>query len=109
MIRETLTPSSAYTFIGASNGKMRRQRRNSTGGATTSTSWGSAKFSNFWVRLVRSGNLITRYQSADGVNWTAVDSQTTSMASEIYMGLAVASNGSTNPATAAFSNLKATP
>jgi regulation of enolase protein 1 (concanavalin A-like superfamily) len=109
MIREALTPNSRYAFIGASNGKMRRQRRTSTGGSSTSTSWSSANFPNVWVRLVRSGNTITRYQSADGVTWTAVDSYTGSMASEIYMGLAVASNGTTNLAKGTFSNVKATP
>jgi hypothetical protein len=109
MIREALTPNSRYAFIGASNGKLRRQRRNSTGSSTSSTSSGTAKFPNVWVRLVRSGNTIARYQSSDGVNWTSVDSFTTSMASEIYMGLAVASNGGTNSAKATFTNVKATP
>jgi hypothetical protein len=109
IIRESLTPNSSYSFFGASNGKMRRQRRDSTGGTTTSSSSGSPKYPNVWVRVVRSGNTITRYQSSDGVNWSSVDSYTASMASEIYMGLAVASNGGTNSATAAFSNVKATP
>jgi hypothetical protein len=109
MIREALIPNSSYAFIGASNGKLRRQRRNSTGGSTSSTSSGTAKFPNVWVRLVRSGNTITRYQSSDGVNWTSTDSFTTSMASEIYMGLAVASNGGTNIANATFTAVKATP
>jgi hypothetical protein len=109
MIRETLTPNSKYAFIGASNGKLQRQRRDSTGATTTSASSGLAKFPNVWVRLVRSGNTITRYQSSDGVNWTSVDSFTTSMAPEIYMGLAVASNGGTNLARATFANVKATP
>ena len=109
MIRETLAPNSMYAFMGAANGKFRRQRRDATGGATTTVSSSSARFPNVWVRLVRAGNLITRYQSTDGVNWTSVESRTNSMAPEIYIGLALASNGSTNQATATFSNVKVIP
>jgi len=109
MIRETLAPNSRYAFMGALNGKFRRQRRDTTGGNTTTASSSAARFPNAWVRLVRAGNLITRYQSTNGVNWTSVESRTSAMASEIYVGLALASNGSTNQATATFQNVRVVP
>jgi hypothetical protein len=109
MIRESLAPNAIYTFMGAANGKMLRKSRSSTGGGASSASWSTASFPNTWVRIVRSGNVFTRYQSSDGVTWSTVDSRTNTMASQVYMGLAVNSNGGRNPATATFSNIKATP
>ena len=41
-------------------------------GATVSTPGGTVP-APYWVRLERSGNLITGSQSADGVTWTVVD------------------------------------
>ena len=109
MIRESLTPNSIYTLIGASNGKWLRERRDSTGGSASATSWGNVTGPNAWVRLARTGKTLTRYTSPDGVNWSALDSRTTSMGSQTYIGLAVGSVGATNPASVKFSNIKTTP
>ena len=109
MIRESLAPNAIYTLIGAANGKMFREYRASTGGAASATSWSNAQIPKAWVRIVRSGNVLTRYQSSDGVNWSTVDTRTISMASQIYVGLAVNSNGGSSTARATFSNVNVTP
>jgi hypothetical protein len=109
MIRESLTTDSRYVLMGASNGKLRRQRRTATGGSTTASSWGNARLPNLWVRLVRSGGTISSYQSSNGTTWSLVDSFDVGMASNIYLGLAVASNGSATPATAILSHVNAVP
>jgi sulfur relay (sulfurtransferase) complex TusBCD TusD component (DsrE family) len=109
MIRESLTPDSRYAFIGTASDKLRRQRRNVTGGASTFNSWANSKMPDLWVRLVRAGDLITRYESDDGVNWGFTDTRAIPMASEIYIGLAVASESSTNQTTATFSNIRVVP
>src|SRR5205085_1593141 len=43
----------------------------------------------YWVRLTRAGNLFTAFASADGNSWTQIASQTISMNSSAYAGLAV--------------------
>jgi regulation of enolase protein 1 (concanavalin A-like superfamily) len=109
MIRESLAPDSAYAFMGTADEKLRRQRRMSTGAAVIMNTWANAKFPNLWVRITRSGDLVNRYQSSDGVNWGFTDSRTLPMASEIYIGLVVATDGVTNSTTATFNNVSVVP
>jgi len=46
------------------------------------------------------------YGSSDGVNWTQVGaSQTVTMASSVYLGLAVSNRTTTSLATATFDNV----
>jgi len=63
----------------------------------------------YWVKVVRSGNVLTGYVSADGVNWVQDGtSQTISMASGVYVGFAVSSNNNGALATATFDNVSIT-
>jgi regulation of enolase protein 1 (concanavalin A-like superfamily) len=57
------------------------------------------------VKLTRSGSTITAYESADGVNWTLVGSDTFSMAPTVYVGLAVTSHTTSSNATCTFDNV----
>jgi len=59
--------------------------------------------------LVRNGNVLYGYQSADGANWTEVNSYTITMATQIYVGLAVASGSSTTLNTATFTEVAVVP
>lgn len=105
MIRESLSPNSKYAFMGVSQDLLFRwQRRSSSGGSTSTTVSTAATPPNSWVRLVRSGNTITGYLSADGTNWTAVNSRTITMAANVYVGIAVASGSTTGLNFATFSN-----
>ena len=73
MIRQSLDPGSAQAFMLVSYSKgLAFQRRTATGGISTSTTGatGAAAIAPYWVRLDRAGNVISAYQSADGVNWT---------------------------------------
>ena len=102
MIREQLTADSAHAFMIASAGKgLAFQRRIATGGLSTSTS-GGAGAAPVWVKLERRGTTISAYQSADGVAWTLVGSDSFSMAADVYIGLAVSSHDSTRAAAATF-------
>jgi hypothetical protein len=58
-----------------------------------------------WVKLVRSGNTFTAYESGDGTNWTLVGSDTISMASTVYVGLAVTSHSTSASATCTFDSV----
>jgi regulation of enolase protein 1 (concanavalin A-like superfamily) len=105
MIRGALTASAANAFMlraGSTNWGF--QRRLSTAG-TTYINWGGAAAVSGWVRLVRQGNLFTAYRSANGSQWTLVESDAISMPPTVYIGLAVTSHAATALATATFSSV----
>ncbi len=110
MIRENLTSGARNAFMGiASPGGFRAQRRTSSGGSTSATKAGQASPPNAWVRLVRAGDTLSSYKSADGKSWTLVNSAPVTMATNIYVGVAVASGTSTVANTSVFSNVTVVP
>jgi sulfur relay (sulfurtransferase) complex TusBCD TusD component (DsrE family) len=110
MIRETLTTGSGYAFMGISpDGTFRWQQRSKTGGSTSSTASTSGTPPSVWTRLIRTGNVFCGYQSTDGATWTQVNSCTNTMATQIYVGLAVASGSSTTLNTATFAKVAVVP
>jgi regulation of enolase protein 1 (concanavalin A-like superfamily) len=105
MIRETLNAGSAHAFmlVSASKG-VAFQRRTATGGVSTSTS-GTLSTAPRWVKLVRSGDTFTAYESADGTTWTLVGSDTIPMAQTVFVGLAVTSHTTSASATCTLDNV----
>ena len=109
MIRQALTPDSPHALMLVSAGKgLAFQRRVATGGGSTSTS-GGAGTAPAWVKLQRRGATITAYRSADGVSWTLVGSDTFTMPTNVYVGLAVSSHDATRVATVTFDNVSVMP
>jgi len=105
MIRETQTAGSAHAFMLVSAGKgVAFQRREVTGGTSVSTA-GSASTAPHWVRLTRSGNTFTAYESTDGTSWTQVGTDTIPMAQMVYVGLAVTSHNTSASATCTFDHV----
>ena len=110
MIRETLAANSTYAFMGMSGSDtFRMANRITTGGTATSISSGSGIVPNTWVKLVRSGNVITASKSSDGATWTFVGNTTVTIASTCYIGLAVSSGGDSILNNSQFNNLSVTP
>ena len=106
MIRESLAANSANAalLVSAANGVV-LQWRSATAGASQYVS-GSLSAPPRWVKLVRSGNTFTAYESADGSTWTTVGSTTIGMsASTIYVGLAVTSHSTSASTTATIDNV----
>lgn len=104
MMRETLDPSSAYAYMIVSAAKgLAFQRRTAAGIDATNTA-GPSGTAPYYVRLTRSGTTITADVSPDGSSWTTVGSDTFSMASTIYVGLAVSSHVYGSLATATFAS-----
>jgi regulation of enolase protein 1 (concanavalin A-like superfamily) len=107
MIRETLTGTSRHAMlaitptadIGAWFG-----RRPQAGGTTVRTIQGTTT-APAWARLIRTGNVITAYWSTNGTTWTLVGSDTISMASTVYVGLAANSHNGSAATTAVFDNV----
>jgi hypothetical protein len=81
------------------------QSRSSSGGQSTNNNNLAGPKAPYWVRLVRTGNTLTGYRSADGVSWTQQASVTIAMARTVYVGLAVVPGDNTTLATVTFSNV----
>ncbi|MBN1506275.1 MAG: hypothetical protein JW955_05490 [Sedimentisphaerales bacterium] len=103
MIRETLTANSKHLIMaltGGEGGGGGFQGRLTTGGNSSSLHGDITVAPPSWVKLVREGNTITAYYSADGVDWqlwtdTSPDTSggaisnpmTLEMAETVYIGL----------------------
>jgi fibronectin type 3 domain-containing protein/regulation of enolase protein 1 (concanavalin A-like superfamily) len=105
MIRESLNPGAANALVAVTPGNgITWQCRSSTGGSTSyNNTTGYA--APYWLKLVRNGNTFTGYRSADGVNWTTQGSATFSIASNVYIGLALTSHDTVNLVPATFDNV----
>jgi len=108
MVRQNTNANSieaSSLFYPGSNKRVYFHRRTSAGGST-STSNGSASAAPYWVRLVRTGNTLKAYRSANGTSWTQVGSNTTvTMTNPVLIGLAVTSGSTTATTTATFDNV----
>jgi regulation of enolase protein 1 (concanavalin A-like superfamily) len=105
MIRETVAANSRHASTLLTPGYGRSfQRRVSTGGASTHTTPNTGSIPG-WIRIVRTGNLFQSYGSSDGSTWTAIGSETISMAAAIYVGVAVTSHNVNAATTAVFDSI----
>lgn len=105
MIRETLNPDSRHLSMFATGASgWSYQDRTITGGTTFHTP-GPSGAPNGWVRLVRQGNTFTAYHSTDGNTWSTVGTDTVSLASTVYVGLAVTSHDPGALTSATFTNV----
>ncbi|HET7220411.1 MAG TPA: Ig-like domain-containing protein [Vicinamibacterales bacterium] len=107
MIRESLDPTSRHmSFFATAASGWSVQYRTETGGTSFDTP-GPSGAAPGWVRLVRRGNTFTAYSSPDGATWTTEATNTISMASTVYVGLAVTSHNSGTATSASFTNVTA--
>lgn len=112
MIRETLDAGSRHAMMfitppAAGNGFGLVSRIVTD--AATSYSGGSAlnAVPNNWVRLVRQGNVLTGYSSADGSSWQLVDSVSfTALPTQLHLGLAATASDTTVTTTAEFDHVE---
>ena len=109
MVRETLTGGSANAYMAGSAASGWTFQRRSTAGAESVATPGPTGTAPGWVKLVRTGSTLAGYQSADGVNWTLVGTQTIAMAQSVYVGLAVTSHNVSTATTATFTNVTVRP
>ena len=91
IIKENLNQGSAYAAMMVAAGNGVRMQWNYTG--DTSGLPGAVSPANpRWLRLTRSGDVITGYESADGTHWTQVGTVTLSgLPSAVQVGLFAAS------------------
>jgi alpha-L-fucosidase len=107
MIRESLNADSRQiiAFMSPSHGTS-LQGRSSPGGSTSGFANTTGLTAPYWLRLVRSGNTFTAYQSTDGQTWTTLGTTTITMATNVYMGLAVCSVKDGTLCNAVFSQVE---
>jgi regulation of enolase protein 1 (concanavalin A-like superfamily) len=105
MIRETLNTNATCVavLLEQTNGSH-LQYRPSTGSSTTDVA-GPVVGAPYWLKLVRSGDSFTASAAPDGVNYVPVGNATVSMASNVFVGLAVCSHATNALNTSAFDNV----
>jgi ABC-type transport system involved in multi-copper enzyme maturation permease subunit len=107
IVKQNTSQGSAYAamMVTGSNGvRMQWDYVNDTPGLTGSVSAASPR----WLRLVRTGDTITGYDSADGTHWTLAGTATLpGLTSTMQAGLfaAAPSNGNTATATGVFRHI----
>lgn len=95
-----LTPGNGFSF----------QYRTTTSGASGMVAGSAANAApNNWVRLTRSGTLLTGYASVDGVNWIQQGTATVSLSGAVSVGMAVTSHNNAVTSSAVFDNVTITP
>jgi hypothetical protein len=110
MVRTGLIASTPELFVGEQPSTIVwGTRRVLAGSAENSNNNYSTAVVDPYLKLVRGGNTIDSYYSADDVNWTFMyGQQFNSLPDTIYVGLAVASRTSSSVCTATFANTSIT-
>jgi hypothetical protein len=113
MIRQSLEMTSAYAMVDVTPGNgiaFERREEAANPVATTQTGLGAP----CWIKLTRTANTFTAQRSSDGVTWTSIttdataSSATISMATDVYIGLAVTSHAANRVCGARFSGVATT-
>ena len=104
MIRESLTAGSRHAFALVTPARGLAFQHRTTAGATT-TYTGTPGSVPVWLKLQRTGSLITASRSADGLKWTVIGTQHLTLPATVYVGLAVTSHASSRIAAAAFTSV----
>jgi regulation of enolase protein 1 (concanavalin A-like superfamily) len=110
MIRESLAPGSRHAFMLSTPGTTKGlafQRRVVTNDVSATTPANGAP--PVWVKLTRTGTVITGYYSVDGVTWTQAGSDTVPMTTTVFAGLAVTAHNNAAVAVATFDSVSVTP
>ena len=106
MVRETLNAGANHVYLFDYPSGILMTERTSTGASSSYQSLAGAPTLPYWLKLVRSGNVLNMYGSTNGMNWVQLGaSQTVSMAQNVYIGLAVSSRNTSALATATFDNV----
>ena len=106
MLRKSLDADAGHVFVfGApGNGVVVRARKTKAAG-TFQTLTGAATVP-VWLKLERRSSVVTAFRSTDGKSWTRCRRYTLSLATDLLVGLAVASHSRTLGLTAAFDGVK---
>jgi regulation of enolase protein 1 (concanavalin A-like superfamily) len=108
MIRASLSAGSTHASMFISPGQGYAFQRRPTTSADSENTDGGAGVAPGWVRVKRTGSLFTAYKSTNGTTWTVVGSDSITMASAVYVGIAVNSHNAAAATRATVTNLSVT-
>jgi len=109
MLRDGVAANAAHVILNIRpTGDVEFMQRTAAGGATTFLATATAP-PPYWVRLVRSGSLVTGFISGDGVTWIGVGTTSVNLPSAVEAGVVVTSNDSNRLNTARFEGLSLSP
>ena len=103
LIRDNLKPTSrqAFLYLKAGSGLAFEHRAQSD----STVDWAGNEAAPFWLRLVKQGEWLRAYKSADGLSWIEVGSDQIRMRGKIYLGLGVSSWNNSKLTTSIFDNV----
>jgi hypothetical protein len=107
MIRDSEAPNAAHVILDVRpTGDIEFMARSSTGGPTTYIG-GTNLSLPAWVKLVRSGAVVTGYVSSNGITWTSLGNVTTALSdTTTQLGPVVTSHDPGALNTATFDNVE---
>jgi hypothetical protein len=105
MIRGSLDPGSAHGFVLVSAGKGLAFQQRPIGGGATLHAAGELAGAPQWLRLVRTGSVVTALTSPDGYAWSAIGGEVLDLSGPVHVGLAVTSHDASRVATAVFTDV----
>jgi len=108
MIRESSAANSPYidVLVTPSHGASIQYR--TSAGAYANHIIGPSVNAPYWVKLVRSGNTFSGWDSRDGTNWSHIGSVNIAMPADVAMGLAVTSHNTGAINTSTFDHVSVT-
>ncbi len=109
MIRQSTAATTPFAMMAMTPSLLTFQQRNSAGAVGNVNATGIS--APYWIRLVRSGNTISGWRSADGSTWTQTGgNQTITMTDPVQVGFAASSNNANAPQIrAVFDNISGFP
>ena len=107
MLRETLTGGSRHAMAVVTPGNgVQVQYRSATNGGSAGAG-GISGAAPYWLKLVRAGNVVTCYASANGTAWSQVGNSVSFpvLSASAYIGLAATSHNTGRMTTATFTDV----
>jgi uncharacterized repeat protein (TIGR03806 family) len=105
MMRENDSPGAKYVFLALTGqGGSALQWRSQPDGPSTSLDGPEGKPPR-WIKLTRTGSIVSGFTSADGVNWVAAGSVTNAMSRKLSAGLAVTAHNNRMLNSTLFENV----
>ena len=107
VVRRDLTDNAPMAFVGNAPDEPSAIRRGFRGGRhrAMAAAESERRGAPYWVRLVRQGNTVTAYRSADGKQWADTGSETVDLAETAYVGLVAAPLADKPGGSIAFDNI----
>jgi Bacterial Ig domain/Calx-beta domain len=107
MVRSSLNANARFAFsrLLRSSYKARFETRITDGSTAAMQTETAALTLPRWLKLVKSGDLLTAYHSSDGINWISTGRTNITLSSDFYVGLAVAAYNNAELCTAEFDNV----